>query len=76
MRKQYLSTLAKTLKKSAIQQALEKSVDNDIISFSLGMPDTGILPLTEYKIAFQSINSPSILQYSSPLFSLKIHFSN
>ena len=33
MRKQYLSTLAKTLKKSAIQQALEKSVDTDIIFF-------------------------------------------
>ena len=76
MRKQYLSTLAKTLKKSAIQQALEKSVDADVISFSLGMPDTGILPLTEYKNAFQSINSPSILQYSSPLFSLKIHIAN
>ena len=76
MRKQYLSTLAKTLKKSVIQQALEKSGDADIISFSLGMPDTSILPLAEYKSAFQSINSPSVLQYSSLLFSLKIHIAN
>jgi 2-aminoadipate transaminase len=76
MHKQHLSTLATTLKKSAIQQALEKSVDDDVISFSLGMPDTSILPLAEYKTAFQNINSPSVLQYSSPLFSLKIHIAN
>jgi 2-aminoadipate transaminase len=76
MLKHRLSTLARKLKKSAIQQALEKSIDDDLISFSLGMPDTSILPLDKYKTAFQSLYSPSILQYSAPLFSLKIHIAN
>lgn len=73
---EYLSNLAKNSEKSAIQQALEKFTDNDVISFSLGMPDTNILPLDKYKVAFQDINSSNILQYSSPLFSLKNHITN
>lgn len=73
---EYLSNLAKNSEKSAIQQALEKFTDNDLISFSLGMPDTNILPLDKYKVAFQDINSSDILQYSSPLFSLKNHITN
>lgn len=76
MNQQSLSSLAKNLKKSAIQQALEKSTASEVISFSLGMPDTNILPLDKYKVAFQNINSPGILQYSPPVLSLKTHIAN
>lgn len=76
MNKQSLSSLAKNLKKSAIQLALEKSTASDVISFSLGMPDTSILPLEKYKVALENINSSSILQYSPPPLSLKIHIAN
>ncbi|MBN8523515.1 MAG: PLP-dependent aminotransferase family protein [Rickettsiales bacterium] len=71
MSTQFISEYSKNLKKSEIQEALQRSVSPDIISFALGMPDTSLLPLAKYKEAFEAVISSSCLQYSPPLKTLR-----
>lgn len=57
----------KNLEKSDIQKALLTTSKPDIISFSLGRPDNGLLILPELKDTTENLFSPKNLQYSPPL---------
>ena len=75
MTKIELSESLDQLKTSKIQQALKASSNPDIISFSLGMPSTELLPLDKYKKALSQIHQRSYLQYSSPSSNLKVQIA-
>lgn len=71
MLNQLFSKTAQDFQQSEIQKALKLSTNKDIISFSLGMPTTELLPLKNCKNALQNLDSTSALQYSPPAKELK-----
>lgn len=73
MFKDLLSFWIKNLEKSSIQKALQTTSKQDIISFSLGRPDNGLLLLPELKVEYENLFSPENLQYSPPSLELKTH---
>lgn len=75
MTKIKLSKSLDQLKTSKIQQALKAASSSDIISFSLGMPSTDLLPLSQYQKALNQISNRSYLQYSPPSKNLKVQIA-